>query len=95
MNVTPGEWEAKEKLGVILGLDTARWMVGNGQSAWVAICGREQDARLIAAAPDMYEALKAVLDSIVCNDDMSISYAIDGLARCQIDNALSKAESIA
>ena len=38
------------------------------------------------------EALKAVLASIVCNDDMSISYAIDGLTRCEIDNALSKAE---
>ena len=47
------------------------------------------------ALEDMYEALKAVLDSKACNDDMSIAYAIGGLTRCQIDNALSKAEDIA
>ena len=47
--------------------------------------------QILNSYEDMYEALKAVLASVVCNDDMSISYAIDGLTRCQIDNALSKA----
>jgi len=50
------------------------------------------DARLISAAPDMYEALKAVLSTVVCNGDMSISYAIDRTVSNQIEQALNKAE---
>ena len=50
------------------------------------------NAHLISAAPDMYEALKSVLSSVVCNGDWSISYAIDRDIRLQINAALAKAE---
>ena len=54
----------------------------------------EANANLIASAPELYEALKAVLTTVVCNGDMTITYGIDGDTRRQIKRALDKAESI-
>jgi hypothetical protein len=53
---------------------------------------REANAHLIAAAPDMYKALKAVLSTVIVNDDMTITYAIDFTVTQQINRALKKAE---
>jgi hypothetical protein len=52
----------------------------------------EEQARLVAASPDMYEVLKAVESSIIRNGDNSISYAIDHKISKQIREALNKAE---
>jgi hypothetical protein len=54
MNYTEGEWIHKED-GVI--------MAGDYQVACVCPKDREANAHLIAAAPDSYEALKALLKS--------------------------------
>jgi len=46
---------------------------------------------LIAAAPDLLEACQAVMNSAICNGDMSISYAIDGAIVKQLMQAIQKA----
>ena len=53
---------------------------------------RDNNMKFIAAAPDMYEALKEIRDSVVCNGDFSHSYAIDGKIEALLNKALSKAE---
>jgi hypothetical protein len=62
---TPGPWE------LIAPHQTSGWglCVGSGEQITARIpayAGREADARLIAAAPDLLEALKAMLE--VCYD---------------------------
>ena len=45
------------------------WKVETGEANWFIDCGMEEDseanANLIAAAPDMYEALKSFSDALV------------------------------
>lgn len=56
---------------------------GNGED-WTKVGGRwEADAHLIAAAPDMYEALEAILSG-------PMQFSSDGLVKQSID-ALKKA----
>ena len=50
------------------------------------------NAHLIASAPALYEALKAVLSTVVCNGDCTISYAIDGTVRKQMEKALAQVD---
>ena len=58
---TPGPWHAA--LGLKLISDV--YAVGvNGQRVFIAECATQRDALLIAAAPAMYEALKASLLAI-------------------------------
>jgi hypothetical protein len=62
---TPGPWEA-ERLPQDAGSNVRPWVGRLSEYKFAALtCGETQDeavanARLIAAAPDMYEALKAV-----------------------------------
>ena len=55
MKHTPGPWEAQRDPNAIMADD---WCIGaQGQIDMVAVCS-ERDARLIAAAPDLLEALQ-------------------------------------
>jgi len=92
MEYTKGEWVVKQVL-------SEDYFISNNDDEICYPIARmdshqlnpEANAQLIAAAPDMYKALKSVLSSAVCNDDMSTSYAIDRTIKNQIDNALAKA----
>ncbi len=81
---TKGEWEAKPSL-----LEPGRWIL-YGKTAHeifhLATINNEPDANLIAAAPDMHEALKEakVLLNIEGYDENSIVVGM-------IDKALTKA----
>lgn len=63
MNYTRGEWT------VFRFSDFHNWKVRTGEDNWFIDCGIEENAEananLIAAAPDMYEALKAIRDFLV------------------------------
>ena len=58
MEYTKGEW-TKFRFSKF-----HNWKVSTGDANWYVDCGMEEDseanARLIAAAPDMYEALKGI-----------------------------------
>ena len=55
---TPGPWIAQRDPNAIMADD---WCIGaQGQIDSVAVCS-ERDARLIAAAPDLLEALKCLV----------------------------------
>lgn len=106
MNYTKGEWRLEHLLagqypvyiydenGMAIAEATNRLDGINNEKAKEEMIA---NARLIAAAPDMYEALKAVLSSAVCDDfdksGLAIThYAIDGNIRKLINQALSKAD---
>ena len=60
MSYTPGPWTAQPDPKAIMGDD---WCIGaQGYIDMIAVCS-ERDARLIAAAPDLYEALKEIVDA--------------------------------
>lgn len=82
---TPGPWVVDDALDVVV----------RGTTNIVALCFRtnpqgEANAHLIAAAPDLYEALEMVRDA----DDDARADGLNGLnalARRRIDCALTKA----
>ena len=84
---TPGPWIASpDPYGIV-----DDWMVGvqGGKADQVAVCSR-CDASLIAAAPDLLEALLMVRDA----DDDAIMDCISRmpeLARAKVDAAIAKA----
>jgi hypothetical protein len=74
---TPGPWTAEEKNGRGMG-----WKAGPawlGEKAWSEECAA--NARLIAAAPDLLEALQEIVS------------AADGEGWSQLDAAFSKARA--
>lgn len=60
---TPGPWGYGSPGPRFIGLIRTQWEVGvpNGRGTALAFCDTEANARLIAAAPDMYEALMLLL----------------------------------
>ena len=76
MKYTPGPWEITEQD-----------IFGNGSfiCSW---SGKKADAHLIAAAPEMYEALKRVCK----NCDLFCSMAAE--EKCIVSKALNKAEGV-
>jgi len=59
---------------------------GDSYGAWETI---KADARLIAAAPDMYEALRYILDDVEPTE-----FALSPTARAMAESALAKAHSL-
>lgn len=88
---TKGEWKAEYRSGGDYEI-TSDGFVGCIAKVNVDCYAVKSNAHLIAAAPDLLEALKAVLSTVIVNDDMTTSYAIDGKTRKQINRALAKAE---
>jgi hypothetical protein len=89
--ITPGQWhyedgQVKDDRGEIV----AR--AYREAECKISPYQRDNNMRFISAAPDMYEALKAITDSVVCNGDFTTSYAIDGTIKQLIKQALAKAE---
>lgn len=85
---TPGPWEAP-------GRDGDEWVIcthkSKGKRRTVAHAYSEHDARLIAAAPDMLEALREILSTTVGRGDGSFADFVNevrDIARA----AISKAE---
>ena len=87
-NGTPGPWAGKDvgicrqdraglQLGFIMTHDENR----------VAECAA--NAHLIAAAPDLFEALQQLLDDVCSNNDSVLGYRVDE-ARAAISKALGE-----
>jgi hypothetical protein len=93
---TPGPWEWYFRLGKNLESDCGVFHDDNGKAYSVCRCPRyqgekqwEDDARLIAAAPDLLEALKGELAEgrSDCNDRRC-----GACSRCRSYAAITKAE---
>lgn len=81
---TPGPWTAQRDPGAVMADD---WCIGAGsQIDMVAVCS-ERDARLIAAAPELLEALIAVRAWDVSNLALDVPLEI----RRQMQAAIAKA----
>ncbi|NLZ11107.1 MAG: hypothetical protein GX086_07235 [Alcaligenaceae bacterium] len=75
---TPGPWVARPDSNSISSDD---WCVGtNDKIDAVAVCG-ERDASLIAAAPDLLEALQAVVDAAGPDGGPAIGMALAAIAK--------------
>lgn len=87
MNYTKGDWkvEAPQNKGI-------KARIISNERAVIATVNNADDANVMAASKEMYEALRAVESSVICNGDMSFTYAIDGRIKKQISQALQKAE---
>ena len=88
---TPGPWHAA--LGEKLITDV--YAIGdNKQRVFIAECATQRDALLIAAAPAMYEALKAIVGQQPPNrwGYDSAGIALDDEWRAQARTALAQAE---
>ena len=88
---TPGEWVARPDPNA---WDSDDWCIGIGNSLLnidkVAVCSK-CDAHLIAAAPELLEALLMVRDAD--NDCLTDGLpTIPSMARAKIDAAIKKAE---
>ena len=89
---TPGPWDYTD--GVVWGVQPDQY--GDPEQFKIAECS-STDARLIAAAPDMYESLKEVLRYTKEGGARTISEAMDSTAwidriKEQINAAIAKAE---
>lgn len=71
MKHTPGPWKVHPKQVDYLEIDSLTWEVSDDGKKWIAHTLIEANAHLIAAAPEMYEALKerAAAISINCTCD--------------------------
>ncbi len=78
---TPGPWTAT------LGMRTIRVKRGDRFTAIGMDAQAECDANLIAAAPDMYEALKGVCN--ICEYGLGVT-----CGQCPVPKALAKAEGL-
>lgn len=89
---TPGPWTARFSTvkAEIFGPDgewiTETRILRMGKTGWEEIPGRAANVHLMTAAPDMLEALTALLESL--NDDPKSDTVVEAMARA----ALAKAE---
>ena len=96
MNFTPGPWEARKVSGLprlydgyeLRGPQTDYW---EGQPVYLCagtlVLTNEANARLIAAAPELYEACK------IAFANLKPMYSDDHLVMKSLSQALSKVES--
>jgi len=96
MNYTKGEWKVKQPKGKAGEFFDGFTLSVEGDKLLIALCDRKgwdnkqqrlANANLIAAAPDMYEALKEMLV-----DWQSGDIEINSATRELIDKALAKVE---
>jgi hypothetical protein len=90
MRYTKGEWEVMG-VSIVTSVRTAnsRYLAPVAKIEALSQVEREANARLIAAAPDMYEALKELRDSI--KEEFGLATAqLDGYIKA--NKALAKAE---
>ncbi len=84
---TPGEWRAKAT-------DEGHWLIvcnkGLIADVYNHIEGYEANAQLIAAAPDMYEALKAIIENRDVTRDHHVNKFFE--AGQKVARAVAKAE---
>ena len=82
MSHTPGPWKVQE-------FSTQTYMISTFQNGLIAqhVPG-EANARLIAAAPELYEALKDLFEAVVIPEDISIEAGVK--ARIQARDILAK-----
>jgi hypothetical protein len=80
---TPGPWKYDNEEGC--GFEVISY---SGTICQIESCDEEADARLIAAAPEMLEALKAVRQGQLDDMPPEVQHGIDGL----VDAAIKKAE---
>ena len=91
MNYTKGPWIIEKK-------ENCRHMIKSGIFDVANINGSQcqnADATLIAAAPDLYEALKAIMDAVDMGDELEHMLDCDDAERCaycQAKAAIKKAE---
>ena len=78
---TPGPWEVDERNRQVL-IPTGK------HSCYAAYAGTLSNARLIAAAPDLLEALEDSRDAINSLPVESLGYAIDSAGRWPIKKEL-------
>lgn len=77
---TPGEWEFAQDSGTNYGYDAYVFATPQSVSRRIADVCNLADARLIAAAPDLLEALRALL--AMCDDDRyGTHYPLDDVNR--------------
>lgn len=85
MKLTPGPWKVKSRqtyFSVTNGTSNPKWDI--------ARCWRVEDAKLIAAIPDLYEALKELVDLVEAAREGE--YEIDSLTCQPARTALAKVE---
>ena len=83
MDITKGEWEAHTEPEYTV---NNVWSTQGTYGAIVATVNTPEDAHLISAAPDMYEALKYVAKRLASGDSVGDSLKV-------VDYALAKAEN--
>lgn len=90
MEYTKGEWKAEQyRVRAFKDKLRERWYVVASDGTVIAENLTEANAQLIASAPNLYEALRAVADEryILCGDDRH-----EVAIREQAEQALAKAE---
>jgi len=62
MKHTKGSWKITKSIAPFTGLADELEISSNESEEWIALCHNEANAKLIAAAPDLLEALQLMLD---------------------------------
>ena len=89
---TPGDWSVMMDDDEIKIIQSKSLEKGPIWKTYIAICEEVQcreDANLIAAAPDLLEALQQLLEDVYSNNDSVLGYRVDE-ARAAISKALGE-----
>lgn len=83
---TPGPLTASRNVGVALGSESLKYVVGNS-SVYTALVGTKEDADLYAASPDLLKACKMLMEDLLPRDKDSERFASVMEARAAIAKA--------
>jgi len=62
MKHTKGNWKITKSIAPHTGLQDELEISSNESHEWIALCHNEANAKLIAAAPDLLEALEQIIE---------------------------------